>query len=140
MFEEKYRLYRHYPRHKGIMPHTFSLSTTYFPHPLSYSVLISFPIILLGLPRCLSGKESTCQIGDTGSIPGSGRSPGEVNSNPLQYSCLRNPMDRGSRQATVHRVTRESDMTQQLNNYLTNTFTPLLGQFTSRRNSSYSNS
>ena len=43
---------------------------------------------------CLSSKESACQ-GDTGSIPGLGRSPGEGNSNPLQYSCLENPMDRG---------------------------------------------
>ena len=48
-----------------------------------------------GLPRWLSGKESTCQAGDMGLIPGLGRSPGERNSNPLQYSCLRNLMDRG---------------------------------------------
>ena len=40
------------------------------------------------------------------STPGSGRSPGEENGNPLQYSCLRNPMDRGAWKATVHRVTR----------------------------------
>ena len=58
--------------------------------------------------------------GDTGSIPGSGRSPGEVNGNPLQYSCLENTMDRGAWQATVHGrwggVTKESGMTEQLNN------------------------
>ena len=48
---------------------------------------------------------------DTGSIPGSGRSSGEGNGNPLQYSCLENPMDRGTWWATVHRVT-ESDMTE----------------------------
>ena len=48
---------------------------------------------------------------DTGSIPGSGRSPGEGNGNPLQYSCLGNPMDREAWWATVHRVTKESDMT-----------------------------
>ena len=48
--------------------------------------------------------------GDTGSISGLGRSPGEGN-NPLQYSCLENPMDRGAWQATVHRVA-ESDMTE----------------------------
>ena len=47
-----------------------------------------------GLPRWLSGKESACQAGDTGSIPGSGRSPGEGNGNPFQYSCLGNLMDR----------------------------------------------
>ena len=44
--------------------------------------------------------------GDMGSIPGLGRSPGEVNGNPLQYSCLKNPMDRGTWQATVHGVTK----------------------------------
>ena len=42
------------------------------------------------------GKESTCSAGDPGSISGLGRSPGEGNSNPLQYSCLENPMDRGA--------------------------------------------
>ena len=49
--------------------------------------------------------------GDVGSIPGSGRSPGEGKSNPLQYSCLGNPMDKGAWWATVH-VIAESDMTQ----------------------------
>ena len=42
------------------------------------------------------GKESACNVGDLGSIPGLGRSPGEVNGNPLQDSCLENPMDRGA--------------------------------------------
>ena len=42
------------------------------------------------------GKESACNAGDTGLIPGSGRSPGEENGNPHQYSCLNNPMDRGA--------------------------------------------
>ena len=46
---------------------------------------------------------------DAGLIPGSGRSPGEGKSNPLQYSCLGNPMDRGAWQVTVHGVTKESD-------------------------------
>ena len=45
-----------------------------------------------------------CNAGDVGSVPGLGRSPGEGNSNPLQYSCLEKPMDRGSWQATVHGV------------------------------------
>ena len=49
---------------------------------------------------------------DLGSIPGSGRSHGETNGDPFQYSCLGNPMDRGAWQATVHRVTKESDTTQ----------------------------
>ena len=51
-------------------------------------------------------KASTCNIGDVGSIPGSGRSPGEGNGNPLQYSCLENPMGGGAWQATVHGVTK----------------------------------
>ena len=49
--------------------------------------------------------------GDMGSIPGLGRSPGEGNGNPLQYSCLGNPMDRGAWRATVHRVEKEFGMT-----------------------------
>ena len=49
--------------------------------------------------------------GDTVSIPGSGKSPGQGNDNPLQYSCLGNPMDRGAWWATVQRVTKESDTT-----------------------------
>ena len=52
------------------------------------------------------GKESTCNAGDPGLIPGSGRSPGEWNGNPSQYSCLENPMNRGAWQATVHGVAR----------------------------------
>ena len=59
-----------------------------------------------GLPWWLSSKEYACNVGVTGSIPGSGRSPGGWHSNPLQYLCLRNPMDRGAWQATVHGVTR----------------------------------
>ena len=52
---------------------------------------------IYGLPQWFNGKESTCNAGDTGdkgSIPGSGRSPGEGHGNPLQYSCLENPMKR----------------------------------------------
>ena len=51
-------------------------------------------------------KESACNEGDLGSIPGSGRSPGEGNGNPLQYSCLENPMDREAWWATIHGVTK----------------------------------
>ena len=54
----------------------------------------------------LSGKESACSAGDAGSIPGSGRSPGEGNGNPLQYSCLENPMDKEAWWAAVHGVTK----------------------------------
>ena len=52
------------------------------------------------------GKESACSAGEPGSIPGSGRSSGEGNGNPLQYSCLENPMDGGAWQATVHGVAK----------------------------------
>ena len=52
------------------------------------------------------GKESAVNAGDLGSIPGLGRARGEGNGNPLLYSCLENPMDRGAWQATVHGVTR----------------------------------
>ena len=57
------------------------------------------------------GKKSACSTVDTGLIPGLGRSPGEGNGNPLQYSCLGNPMVRGGWQSTVHEVTKESDTT-----------------------------
>ena len=50
----------------------------------------------MGCPLWLSGKESTCNVGDPGLIPGLGRSPGEGNGNPLQYSYLGNLMDRGA--------------------------------------------
>ena len=60
-----------------------------------------------GLPWWVSGKESTCNAevhGDAGSISGSGTSPGGGHGNPLQYSCLENPMDRGACWATVHEI------------------------------------
>jgi len=55
----------------------------------------------LGFPDGSDGKESACYVGDLGSIPGSGRSPGEVKGYPLQYSCLENSMDRGAWWVTV---------------------------------------
>ena len=58
-------------------------------------------------------KNPPADVGDTGSIPGLRRFPGEGNGNPLQYSCLRNPRDRGAWRATVHRVTKESDTTKE---------------------------
>ena len=60
----------------------------------------------VGLPRWLSGKESACDAGDVGLIPGAGRSPGGGNGNPLQYSCLGNPMDRGVWWVTVQKVAK----------------------------------
>ena len=68
-------------------------------------------------PDSSVGKESACSAGDLSSIPGSGRSCGEGNGNPLQYTCLENPMDKGAWQATVHGVaksrTRLSDFTRE---------------------------
>ena len=60
---------------------------------------------LRGFPGGAAGKESACNAGDPGSFPGSGRSPGGGNSNPLQYSYLENPMDRGAWHAIVHKDT-----------------------------------
>ena len=68
----------------------------------------------MGLPNGSAGKESSGNVGkaeDMDSISEWERFPGGGNGNSLQYSCLKNPMDRGARQSVVHRVTRESDMT-----------------------------
>ena len=61
---------------------------------------------MVGFPCSSIGKKSACNAGDLGLIPGSGRYPGEGNGNPLQYSCLENPMDKGTWQATVYEVTK----------------------------------
>ena len=65
-----------------------------------------FLSIYNGFPSSSDGEESAYNAGDLGSIPGSGRSPGEGNGNPLQYSCLENPMLGGAWRATVHGVAR----------------------------------
>ena len=73
------------------------------------------------------GKESACNAGDLGSISGLGRSPGEGNGNPLKYSCLENPMDKGAWQATVYGVTRVGyDLVTEL---LTTNFSNQLGKY-----------
>ena len=66
-------------------------------------------MLFFELPQWLSCKESTCNARDTALICGSGRSPGGGNGNPLQYSCLGNPMDGEARWATAHGVAKESD-------------------------------
>ena len=60
-------------------------------------------------PHSSVGKDSVCNAGDPGSIPGLGRFPGEGNGNPFQYSCLENSIDRGDWQAIVHGVVRVGD-------------------------------
>ena len=68
---------------------TEDLVTAFKPTPWS-------PQAQRGLPYSSNGKDSAYNAGDLGLIPGSGRSPGEENGKPLQYSCLENPMDRGA--------------------------------------------
>ena len=79
------------------------------------SHLINTSFFLSGFPGGSEVKASACNVGDLGSIPWLGRFPGEENGNPLQYSCLENPMDAGVWWATVHGVansrTRLSDFT-----------------------------
>ena len=60
----------------------------------------------MGFPGGSVVTNSPAEVGDPGTIPGLGRSPGEENSNPLQYSCLENSIDRGAWQATVHGVAK----------------------------------
>ena len=78
-----------------------TLSTT-FAYLIYFLVYYLFLLSFSGGPDC---KESTCNIGDPGSIPELGRSPGEENGNPLQNSCLGNSMERGAWWATVHGIT-----------------------------------
>ena len=66
------------------------------PQWLPYEGYLCISLAPMGFPGSPDGKESACYAGDTGSFPGSGRSPGDVNGYPLQYSCLENPMDRGA--------------------------------------------
>jgi len=72
---------------------------------ITHSLIVSH-----GLPRWLSGKEHACSGVDKSLMSGLGRSPGEGNGNPLQYSCLGNSKDRGDWWATVHMVAKELDM------------------------------
>ena len=74
-------------------------------------IIITITTLYKGFPGGSVVKNPPASVEDIGSIPRLGRSPGEANNNPLQYSCPGNPMGREAWQATVHRVTKESDMT-----------------------------
>ena len=67
-------------------------------------MLLVMARLTMGFPSGSNGKESACNAGNLGSIPGSGRSPGKGNGNQLQYSCLENSIDREAWQARVHGV------------------------------------
>ena len=75
------------------------------PFVIYFLKILSY-IYRLGFPGGSNGKESTCNAGDLGSVPGLGRSPGEENGNPFQYYCLKNPMDGGAWWAIVYEVAK----------------------------------
>ena len=84
-------------------------------HSLSIHQFISIQVVSIwGFPGGLDDKESVCNAGDPSLIPGSARSPGGGNGNPLQSSCLENPTHRGVWWATVHGVAKRSDMMEGL--------------------------
>ena len=76
------------------------------PQPRTKGTIFSMIKVCYSFPGDLDGKASACSVGDPGSIPGSGRSPGDGNGNPLQYPCLENSMDGGAWQAIVRGVTK----------------------------------
>ena len=94
----------------SLIPHWWQLRQCWFPSLSQWAGTEN------SFPGGLDSKESTCNAGDLGSIPGLGRFPGEGNGYPLQHSCLGNPLDREAWWATVHGATKESYIIQQLNN------------------------
>ena len=74
--------------------------------PGNHVTLLKAKVFTLSFPGASDSKQSACNVGDLGLIPGSGRSSGEGNGYPLRYSSLENPMDRGAWWATVHGVTK----------------------------------
>ena len=94
----------------------------FLPNPIfAIHPCYNYPYIYMHLSSSSDGKASTCKAGDLGLILGLGRSPGEGNGNPFQYSSLENSMDRAACQVTVHGGHRESDMTERLTHTHTHT-------------------
>ena len=93
---------------RRILNHWITRGALFFIFLLEYNCFFFFFLggEVRGFPHSSVSKESACNAGDPGSIPRSGRPPGEGNGNPFQYSCLENPMDGGAWQATVHGVAR----------------------------------
>ena len=93
------------PSSKGSPPLAggfFTASSTWGPPVLQRGIIN----LIEGFPGGSDAKESACNVGDLGLVPGLGRAPGEGNGNPLQYSCLETSMDRGIWEATVHGVAK----------------------------------
>ena len=91
----------------GIKQSDQSYIYTYSLSPMKLLIFVGSIVFHSGFPNGLVGKESACNArgsGDMGLIPGSGRSPEGENDNPFQYSCLKNPKDRGAWHAAVQRV------------------------------------
>ena len=88
----------------GITRETYQSDKRYYTKTIPTQIFNHGTMCVTGFPCSSVGKESACNTGDPASIPGLGRSPGEGNGYPLQYSCLENAMDRGAWQATVHGV------------------------------------
>ena len=105
---KSYCLYKfHFPSNI-LQLRKFASSLQYLFFNILSSIILTQTLTssILGFPGGSDGKESAYNAEDMGSIPELGRSPGEGNSNPLQYSCLENTMDRGAGWATVHGVTK----------------------------------
>ena len=101
------------PSHYVLTWSSLCLTHSWYLFPFLEECHLCWIRVSLGFPGGSEGKVSACSAGDLGLIPGSGRSPGEGNGNPLQYSCLENPMDGGTQYGIGHGVA-ESGMTERV--------------------------
>ena len=102
------------------------------------SLLFNMPFrLVMSFSGDSDGKASAYNAGDPGSIPGSGKSPGEGNGNPFQYSCLENPMDRGAWWATVHGVAKSQTRLSDFTHTHTHTHTQVGHSFSSKEQVSF---